>query len=163
MSRKQNVYDYLSARSILFTSYDHPATPTIEDAEKYWHHDGSMHCKNLFFRNKKGDRHYLVIFDCSKNLAIRDLELRLHQGKLTFASEKRMEKYLGLLPGSVSPFGLINDPENHVYLFADKNLLDQPSLSFHPNDNTATVVIRHGAFLQFLESCGNSYEFIELY
>lgn len=163
MSRKQTVYDYLTARSIPFTAYDHPATPTIEEAEKYWHDDGSMHCKNLFFRNKKGDRHYLVIFDCSQNLAIRDLELRLHQGKLTFASEKRMEKYLGLLPGSVSPFGLINDTENHVYLFADRNLLEQPALSFHPNDNTATVVIRTEDFLTYLKGCGNSYEFTTLY
>ena len=122
-----------------------------------------MHCKNLFFRNKKGDRHYLVIFDCAKNLAIHDLEQRLHQGKLTFASEKRMERYLGLLPGSVSPFGLTNDPENHVYLFADRNLLDQPALSFHPNDNTATVVIRTPDFLRYLELCGNAYEFTDLY
>ena len=96
-------------------------------------------------------------------MAIHDLEHRLRQGKLSFASEQRMERYLGLRPGSVSPFGLINDLENHVHLFLDQTLRDQPALSFHPNDNTATVVIRHGAFLQFLESCGNSYEFIELY
>lgn len=72
MSRKQDVYDYLTAHDIPFQAYDHPATPTIEEAEKYWRQDGSMHCKNLFFRNKKGDRHYLVIFDCAKNLAIHD-------------------------------------------------------------------------------------------
>lgn len=63
----------------------------------------------------------------------------------------------------MSPFGLINDPENHVYLFADRNLLDQPALSFHPNDNTATVVIRTPDFLRYLELCGNSYEFTDLY
>ena len=104
-----------------------------------------------------------MVFDADRSLAIHDLEHRLRQGKLSFASEQRMERYLGLRPGSVSPFGLINDVENHVHLFLDKNLLGEESLSFHPNDNTATVVISREEFLRFLELCGNSYEFIELY
>ena len=74
-----------------------------------------------------------------------------------------MEKYLGLQPGSVSPFGLINDTENHVHLFLDKNLNEQKSLSFHPNDNHATVVIETPEFMRYLNAVGNSYEFIELY
>lgn len=161
--RKKAVYDYLGTRGIKYSKYDHEEAPTIEIARRLWHDDGSKHCKNLFFRNKKGDRHYLVVFDCEKSLAIHDLEQRLKQGKLTFASEKRMEKHLGLRPGSVSPFGLINDPQNHVYLFLDSNLRSEKSLSFHPNDNTSTVVISLGEFMRFLESAGNSYEFIELY
>lgn len=79
------------------------------------------------------------------------------------ASEARMEKYLGLKPGSVSPFGLINDTENHVHLFLDKNLQNAPRLSFHPNDNTATIVIRNEDFIKYLEASGNEYEFVELY
>ena len=74
-----------------------------------------------------------------------------------------MEKYLGLLPGSVSPFGLINDSENHVHLFIDSNLQKEQSLSFHPNDNRATVVISQQHFMQYLQAVGNSYEFIEMY
>jgi Ala-tRNA(Pro) deacylase len=74
-----------------------------------------------------------------------------------------MEKYLGLQPGSVSPFGLINDTENHVHLFMDKNLKDETSLSFHPNDNHATVVIGVDEFMRYLDAVGNSFEFIELY
>ncbi len=110
-----------------------------------------------------GDRHYLVCFDSERSLAIRDLEARLRQGKLTFASPERMERWLGLRPGSVSPFGLINDPENHVHLFLDVNLRDCPAYSFHPNDNRATVVIPQEEFLKYLAAVGNSYEFIELY
>ena len=87
----------------------------------------------------------------------------LHQGKLSFASPQRMEKYLGLQPGSVSPFGLINDTENHVHLFLDTNLQQQESLSFHPNDNRATVVIGVDEFMRYLNVVGNSFEFIELY
>ena len=96
-------------------------------------------------------------------MAIHDLEHRLRQGKLSFASEQRMERWLGLRPGSVSPFGLINDPENHVHLFLDAKLREWPSWSFHPNDNRATVVIEQEEFLRYMAAVGNSYEFIELY
>ncbi|MBE6334901.1 MAG: prolyl-tRNA synthetase associated domain-containing protein [Bacteroidales bacterium] len=160
---RTKVYNYLNSNNIQYTTYEHPEAPTIEIARQYWHADGSKHCKNLFFRNHKGNRHYLVVFDCNQSLAIHDLEQRLKQGKLTFASEKRMEKYLGLKPGSVSPFGLINDTENHVHLFLDKNLLNETSLSFHPNDNRATVVITQNEFQRYLKLVGNSYEYIELY
>ena len=138
MDRKQIVFDYLGRYALRYDYYEHPAAPTI-------------------------DRHSLVVFDCDRNLAIRDLERRLRQGKLSFASEQRMERYLGLRPGSVSPFGLINDTENHVHLFLDRNLRQQHSLSFHPNDNTGTIVIPQAEFIRYLDGCGNSYEFIDLY
>lgn len=162
-NRREKVFDFLSSHQIEYTTYDHPEAPTIEIARQYWHADGSKHCKNLFFRNHKGNRHYLVVFDSEREMAIHDLEQRLHQGKLSFASEQRMERYLGLRPGSVSPFGLINDEQNHVHLFLDANLRQHPSLSFHPNDNTATVVISQSMFARYLEAVGNSYEYIELY
>ena len=161
--RQERVFDFLQQQGIEYTFYTHPEAPTIEIARQYWHNDGSKHCKNLFFRNHKGNHHYLVVFDSEQTLAIHDLEHRLKQGKLSFASEQRMERYLGLKPGSVSPFGLINDTENHTHLFLDKKLLDYPSLSFHPNDNTATVVISQQMFAKYLAAVGNSYEYIELY
>ena len=161
--RQERVFDFLQQQGIEYSFYTHPEAPTIEIARQYWRNDGSKHCKNLFFRNHKGNRHYLVVFDSEQSLAIHDLEHRLKQGKLSFASEQRMERYLGLKPGSVSPFGLINDTDNHVHLFLDKNLLDYPSLSFHPNDNRATVVISQQMFAKYLAAVGNSYEYIELY
>ena len=162
-TRQQKVFDFFAQHGIEYTTYSHPEAPTIEIAKQYWHDDGSKHCKNLFFRNHKGNRHYLGCFDCEKSMAIHDLEQILKQGKLSFASEQRMEKWLGLRPGSVSPFGLINDEENHVHLFLDKNLKDYPSLSLHPNDNTATVVISQEMFARYLEAVGNTFEYIELY
>lgn len=161
--RREKVFDFLTKHNIEYTMYEHPEAPTIEIARQYWRQDGSKHCKNLFFRNHKGNRHYLVVFDSEQSMAIHDLEHRLHQGKLSFASEQRMERWLGLRPGSVSPFGLVNDTENHVHLFLDANLLKQPSLSFHPNDNTATVVISQEMFQKYLQAVGNTYEYIELY
>ena len=149
---------------MLFRSdyYAQPAVPTVEEASKYWKDILATHCKNLFFRNHKGNRHYLVIAECSKNLPIRLLESFLKQGKLTFASEERMWKYLGLKPGSVSPFGLLNDEEHHVHVFLDADLKLSEKISFHPNDNTASLVIPYTGFLKYLEYVGNTYEYIDL-
>ncbi|MBR2351587.1 MAG: prolyl-tRNA synthetase associated domain-containing protein [Alistipes sp.] len=163
MQRRERVFDYLAAHGIAYEWYEHPAAPTVEEAMRYCAADGAKHCKNLFFRNHKGNRHYLVVFANDRQLAIHDLEQRLRQGKLSFASEQRMERYLGLLPGSVSPFGLINDAENHVYLFLDERLLEEPQLAFHPNDNRATVTLSRENFMRYLDSVGNSYEFVSLY
>ncbi|MCL2727288.1 MAG: prolyl-tRNA synthetase associated domain-containing protein [Bacteroidales bacterium] len=161
--RIQRVLNQLKMWDIPCTVYTHPPLPTVEVALAYWKDiPEATHCKNLFFRNHKGNRHYLVIFECSKQLNITDLEHKLKQGKLSFASPERMEKYLGLLPGSVSPFGLINDQEHAVYLFIDKELAGTLSLSFHPNDNTASVVVSTTDFFRFLTLCGNQYELIEL-
>lgn len=160
--RRQRVFDYLDARSIRYTWYEHPEAPTCEIALRYCRGDGAQHCKNLFLRNHKGDRHYLVSFDAEQRLAIRDLEQRLHQGKLSFASPERMARWLGLCPGSVSPFGLINDPQHHVHLFLDARLRERPQLAFHPNDNRATVVIDRDEFVRYLASVGNGWEFLAL-
>lgn len=157
------VYCILKNLSIPFDYYEHPPVPTVEEASKYWIDIEAAHCKNLFFRNHKGNRHYLVIFDYKQNLNIRDLEQKLKQGKLSFASEKRMLKYLGVTPGSVSPMGLIHDKDNHVYLFIDKNLEQASRISFHPNLNTASLVIPFEGFIKYLNFTGNTYEFIELY
>ena len=158
------LYQKLEELNIPFEYHEHPPAPTIEIAVQYWKDiTETTHCKNLFFRNHKGNRHYLVIFDHRRNLAIHDLEKRLKQGKLSFASEQRMQKYLGLSPGSVSPFGLIHDKDHHVYLFLDENLKQLPNISFHPNINTASLVVAFSDFIKFLDNVGNTYEFIALY
>ena len=159
----KKVLAFLDERGFVYDWYEHPEAPTIAIAKAHWRQDGSKHCKNLFFRNHKGNRHYLVVLDCEQDLDIHDLEQRLHQGKLSFASPPRMEKYLGITPGSVSPFGLINDTENHVHLFLDANLQKYDLYSFHPNDNRATVVISKQEFSRYLQEVGNTFEYIEMY
>lgn len=163
MIGQKKVYETLEKLGIKFDYIEHPPAPTIEIARRYWTALDSKHCKNLFFRNHKGDRHYLVIFDCEQNLAIHELEHLLKQGKLSFASEKRMVKYLGLYPGSVSPFGLVNDEEHHVYVFLDENLKQAEKLSFHPNDNRASLAVKTEDFIRYMEASGNAYEWIKLY
>jgi Ala-tRNA(Pro) deacylase len=163
MNGDPKVYQILDELKINFEYIEHPAAPTIEIARQYWKGHDAQHCKNIFFRNHKGNRHYLVILDCEQNLAIHDIEKRLKQGKLTFGSEKRMQQYLGLMPGSVSPFGLIYDLTRNVHVFLDINLKKAERISFHPNLNTASLIMLFSDFLRYLSFTGNSYEFIELY
>lgn len=161
--KRDEVLRVLTDLGIPYELTEHPPVPTVEDALPYWNQIDATHCKNLFFRNHKGNRHYLVVFRHEQQLRIRDLEQRLKQGKISFASPARMERYLGLSGGSVSVFGLINDRENHVHLFLDARLQSAEKISFHPNENTATLVIAFPDFLKFLDWSGNSYEFITLY
>ncbi len=163
MRGQPELYELLNKLSIDFEYHEHPPVATIETAKLHWKDLNSGLCKNIFFRNHKGDRHYLVILEHLRQLNIHDLERRLKQGKLTFASDQRLKKFLGLEPGSVSPFGLINDNTHHVHLFLDEQLDDFERLSFHPNINTASLVITKKDFLKFLDHLGNSYEFIRLY
>lgn len=163
MNGDPRLYRILETLDIPFACYEHPPAPTIEEARKYWVDIEATHCKNIFFRNHKGNRHYLVILEHTRDLKIRDLEQRLRQGKLTFASDERLMKHLGLTPGSVSPFGLINDASHQVHLFLDKNLKNSQKISFHPCINTASIVISYPDFEKFLAWTGNSYEYVSLY
>ena len=163
MRGQQQVYDYLEQQGIGFDYYEHPEAPTIEIASQFYRGEGTVLCKNLFFRNHKGNKHYLVIMDARHNMDIHEIEHQLHQGKLSFASPERMMRYLGVKPESVSLFTLVNDVNHEVILFVDRKLLDAPKVSFHPNDNTASLVISNSDMLKFIESIGNKYEFMDLY
>ena len=163
LEKRKQVVARLEELGIPYEIHEHPPLPTVEAALPYWESIDSAHCKNLFFRNHKGNKHYLVILDHRRQLNIRDLEQRLKQGKISFASPKRMERYLGLDAGAVSAFGILNDKEDHVHLFIDQRLQQAEKISFHPNENTATFVISFASFKKFLDSSGNSYEFIALY
>ena len=172
--RIAEVLRFLEAHGLGYKLHTHPPLPTIELALEYWKDIDSTHCKNLFFRNHKGNRHYLVVFECHKELAIHSLEHLLRQGKLSFASQERMERCLGLLPGSVSPLGLIHDMKSEeltkehfenghrVKLFLDQDLKDSEFISFHPCDNTASVVLSNADFMRFLDIWGGEYEWLDI-
>ncbi len=172
----QEVLDWLDARDIPYEIHFHPPLPTIAEALAYWEDIDATHCKNLFFRNHKGNRHYLVSFECHKDLDIHSLEHKLRQGKLSFASPERMERCLGVSPGSVCAFGLIHDIDiagdadprelfengHRVKYFLDSDLRTASRISFHPCDNTASVVISGDSFLRFLQLWGGEYEWIDV-
>ncbi len=158
--KRTKVYELLSNLNIDYKVYEHPPLDTIEIAQEYWKDIDAMHCKNLFFRNHKGNKHYLVIIKDTTPFVLKGLEKKLKQGKLTFGSEKRLSTYMGVKPGSVSPFGLINDEEHHVYVFMDEQLKTAEYISFHPNDNTASLVLKFSDFIKYLNYMGNKFEFI---
>ena len=159
--KRERVFKVLDDLGITYKVFEHPPLKTIEIALEYWKDIEATHCKNLFFRNHKGNQHYLVIIKDTTPFNLASLEKKLRQGKLTFGSGKRLLKYLDVFPGSVSPFGLINDAEKHVIVFLDEQLKKSQKISFHPNDNTASLVLSFSDFINFLDKQGNFYSFID--
>ena len=152
---EREVYDALDALGIAFTRFAHPPVFTVEEAEQYWAGIPGAHCKNLFLRNAKGTRHYLVVLGHTKKADLRALSARLGDDKLSFASPERLMRFLHLTPGAVSPFGLIHDSARDVIVVLDADLPDTERIGFHPNVNTATITLPTADFLRFLGARGN--------
>lgn len=164
MTEKEKIYTFLESNCIPYTLYEHPATPTVEMAKVYWAKcaPGVQHCKNIFMRNHKGDKHYLVIMDCDRTLDTKAFARKIGSSRLSFASDHRLMTYLGVTPGSVGVFGLLNDKGLAVKLYIDKSLDNSRDISFHPNDCTASLVISHDDFLRVIKLSGHEPEFIDL-
>jgi len=150
----------LGELGISFSRHEHPAVATVEEARHHWADIDATHCKNLFLRNQKGNRHYLVVLIASKTADLRGVADQIGDGKLSFASAERLMTHLGLTPGSVSPFGLINDSAQAVRVVLDRDLKAATRLSFHPNINTVTFTIAAPDFTRFLEACGNPVQYL---
>jgi Ala-tRNA(Pro) deacylase len=160
--QEERVAAYLTALGVSFEPYAHPAIATAEEGEIHWAGIDAVHCKNLFLRNQKGTRHYLVILAHTKRADLRAVADQIGDGKLSFASPDRLMKYLGVTPGSVSPFGLIHDQDHHVRVYLDRELKLAPRISFHPNINTATFVVSYSDFERFLVSCENLVRYVDV-
>ena len=156
------VYAALSALGIEYQVFEHPPVFTGEEAALHWSAIPGARIKNLFLRNKKGDRHYLVILGIEKQADLRQLVKLIGDDRLSFGSPERLNKYLGVTPGSVSPLGLIHDAAHTVRVIVDSDLKQADRLIFHPNDNTASLTISGGDFVKFLERQGNSVRWIKL-
>ena len=155
------VFEVLDVLGIAYTRHEHPPVFTVEQAERHWTGILGAHCKNLFLRNKKGNRHYLVILLSSKQADLRGLNEKLSEDRLSFGSPERLQKYLGLEPGSVSPFGLINDRDKEVIVIVDQDLKQAGCVNFHPNVNTATVGIGAADFERYLAWTGNPVHYFQ--
>jgi Ala-tRNA(Pro) deacylase len=159
---EQRVYDALEALGIPYERFEHPAVFTVEQADEHWAGIDATHCKNLFLRNKKGTTHYLVIAEHWKPVEIATLTAKLGEDRLSFASPERLMTHLGLTPGSVSPFGLINDAGKAVRVVIDADLQHAARVGFHPNVNTATIVLAWSDFRRFLDWRGNIVRYLRL-
>jgi Ala-tRNA(Pro) deacylase len=157
-----DVYAALDALGIVYESYTHAPVFTAEDAAEHWADIPATPVKNLFLRNKKGDRHYLVILHSEKQADLRHLVDVIGDDRLSFGSAERLQAQLGLTPGSVSPFGLINDARHAVRVIVDVELRKSERLIFHPNVNTASVTVSVADFERFLESRQNPVRWVAL-
>jgi Ala-tRNA(Pro) deacylase len=160
--QERGVAARLDELGIRYERHEHPPVATVDEAEAHWVGIDATHCKNLFLRNQKGSRHYLVILMHSKKADLRKVADQIGDGKLSFASPERLMTYLGLTPGSVSPFGLIHDRERSVRVVLDRDLKDAARVSFHPNTNTVTYAIAKSDFDRFLAACGNPIQYVNV-
>ena len=156
------VYAALDALGISYGRFEHPPVFNAGDASRYWDRLPGVQCKNLFLRNKKGDRHYLVILEISKKADLKSLVRLVNDDRLSFGSPERLMAELGLTPGSVSPFGLLNDPDGSVAVLVDADLRGAEGLIFHPNINTASVVVSWEGLDRFLRSRTNPVRYVDV-
>ena len=154
-----NIKNYLEKCRIKFKVFTHPPVYTCEEAKKYTSNIRGVHSKNLFLKNKKSKKFYLVIIPENKKVNMDDLG-KVVNDKLKFASEDDLRAMLGLSSGAVSPFGLINDNEHKVEVLIDKIVWESEYVSFHPNINTETLEITKDDFHKYVKSTGNKYVII---
>ena len=160
-SQQQKVLEKLNSLEIKYEIDEHEAAFTIEDVKKFGIDKRGLLPVNLFLRNANGKKHYLVIHDGDKHTEMKKLQEQINATHLSFASEERLMKNLGLTKGSVSPFGLINNEKHNVEVVIDASIKDKPLLGFHPNINTATVWLSYEDFMKFLNDCGNKILYVD--
>ena len=162
MNSKERVYALLKELDIPFVRHEHPPVYTVEEAKQYWNDIPGVHCKNLFLRDKKGKNHFLVVMPHDKPLDLKKMASIIGADNLSFASPERLMKHLRLEPGSVTPFGIINDEENNVRVIVDTDLISPGKVNFHPNVNTRTVTISADDFKKFLAYSGNKVQYVAI-
>jgi Ala-tRNA(Pro) deacylase len=155
-------FNYLAEHGIAYERHDHPAVHTIEEADRLVPTLPAAKTKNLFLRDSKGSRHFLVIVSGDKQMDIKGLQTALGTSRLSFGSPKRLKKYLGIEPGAVSLFAIVNDTEQKVEVIVDKAIWSASAFQFHPLVNTSTLVVSNEGVHRFLESTGHTLQVIEV-
>ena len=147
-------YEVLKELNIPFEKYDHPAVFTCEEAERLASHVPGTPAKNLFLESGKSGKCYLVTLTYGKRANLRHLSEFLDEKKLHFGSPEKLLATLGLIPGSVSPLGVINDAAHEVAFVLDRGFLGVEQINFHPNVNTASLVVAVPDFLRLMRGLG---------
>ena len=149
MLTKTDLFELLSVKNKNFQIHEHDPLFTVEDSEKLRGEITGAHTKNLFLKNKKNN---FFLFSCNENAKV-NLKLfskSIDAKNLSFANEEYLKKYLGIKPGSVSPFALLNDIKNIVRFYLDEELYKSELINFHPLINTTTISIKTSLFIDFL-------------
>jgi Ala-tRNA(Pro) deacylase len=139
----------LEVKGYDFDLHEHEALFTVEDSNKLRGAIKGSHSKNLFLKNKKNN-FFLISCEEFSEINLKKIAKSLNLGNVSFAKEEYLEKILGIKPGSVSPFALLNDTENKVDFFLEDKLHDSEFVNFHPITNTGTVTIKCFKFIEFM-------------
>ncbi|MCC0632947.1 MULTISPECIES: prolyl-tRNA synthetase associated domain-containing protein [unclassified Clostridioides] len=145
------IYNVLDKLNIKYEVVEHEAVYTAEQLVILNDITKGCQCKNLFLRNAKGNKYYLIVVRGDKHVDLNSVKEKIGSSRLSFASPERLYNVLKLLPGSVNPFSLVNDTERKVELYIDEDVIKEEYLNFHPNINTKTVNISRKGFEEFLE------------
>ena len=158
-NNKKNALEWLEANSIAYEILEHEPVFNMEDMDKAGITAKGDVCKNLFLRDQKGKKHYLVVCPEEAQVDLSSLTTQLMSTKLSFASAERLAKYLNVVQGCVSPLGVINDANHEVVVAFDKKL-QRGRMGIHPNDNTATVWVNTADMEKAIKALGNKVVYI---
>jgi Ala-tRNA(Pro) deacylase len=147
--------------AIAHATTDHPAVFTVEESEKLHVDLPGLHSKNLFFKDA-GDRLWLLTAEAHRRIDLKTLHGRIGAKRLSFGKPDLLMEVLGVTPGSVTPFALINDAQRRVNFVLDAAMADAPQLNFHPLENTATTCISAEGLRAFLRSTGHAPTLVDL-
>lgn len=159
---KQQALDTLKRMGINFTIDEHPPVYTVGEMDDFGISNKGTVVKNLFLRDFKGERHFLVTVPKDKQVDLKKMQQTIGCTKLSFASEKRLMEHLKVTTGSVSPLGVINDTKKAVEVLLDKDLEGSSSLGVHPNDNTATVWLSWNDLIGLIQKHGNPITILKI-
>ena len=154
------VHEVLDRLGIKYTEIEHQPLFTVDEARDVQMQIAGQGCKSILLRTKKCDRYFLILLHKNHRADTRAIASQVNCGHLSFANANELAELLGLYPGSVSPFGIINDTENRVELLIDPCLVGQ-RLLFHPNTNTRTVSIAYDDLIKFIESQEHNYALLD--
>jgi Ala-tRNA(Pro) deacylase len=157
-----NLYRFLADHDIAYERLDHPPVYTVADVERLVPPLPGAKTKNLFLRDKKGDRHFLVVVPAPKRVDIKALPQAVGSDRLSFGSPDRLKKYLGIEPGAVTLLAIVNDPGQAVEVFIDKALWEADAFHFHPLVNTSTLIISRSNLERFIAASGHAIQIIDV-
>ncbi len=149
-----HVEEFLKTNNIEFVLHEHPPVYTCDELEQY--HVPGLACKNLFLRDQKKRRYFLVILPASSKTDLTRLGEVLGERKLSFANPESLKEKLGVEPGAVSPFGLLHDVAASIEVYINKKVHDAPLVHFHPNRNTASLELTGEMFRAYLSTLKNT-------
>ncbi|WP_304507287.1 prolyl-tRNA synthetase associated domain-containing protein [Anaerotignum sp.] len=162
MYGKEEVRKLLDTKGITYEWIDHEAAYTIDDMIRMGFDKNLDVAKNLFLRDGKGTNHYIVVVRSDKKVDLKAFGKAFHLTRLSFASEERLEKHLGLKKGAVTPLGILNDGEKRVKVYFDRDFTAMSRIAVHPNDNTASVYLSVKDLFDIIKEHGNAMEVVEI-